>query len=140
VSAIIGYKVPAATAYNFKVKPTATNYEVSGTETTCTFGAETNMADILKAVTLSYETISKPLTSAELQQSIAKATKIAKFKFSTYTGLGVPGFYFSLSEAGITGQGITGIQSGTTFFGASVESKSVSKSTIAALAKLAENL
>jgi hypothetical protein len=140
VSSVIGYKLPAPTFFTMKVKPTTENYEISGTETDCTYGAETNMATIVKAVTLSWETISKPLTTAEMQQSIAKVSKLAKFKFTTYSGLGVPAFYFSLSESGITGQGITGVIGGTTYFGASVESKTVSKSTIAALAKLAEKL
>jgi hypothetical protein len=45
-----------------------------------------------------------------------------------------------LTESGITGQGITGVLGGTTYFGASVESKKVSKSSLAALAKLAETL
>jgi hypothetical protein len=140
VSSIIGYKVPAPTSYTRSIKPAKTNYEISGTETTCTYGPETSMATIVKAVTLSWETISKPITPAEMQQSIAKVSTLAKFKFSTYSGLGVPAFYFSLSESGITGQGITGVLGGTTYFGASVESKNVSKSTIAALAKLAEKL
>jgi hypothetical protein len=138
VSSVIGYKLPAPTFFTMKVKPTTENYEISGTETDCTYGAETNMATIVKAVTLSWETISKPLTTAEMQQSIAKVSKLAKFKFTTYSGLGVPAFYFSLSESGITGQGITGVIGGTTYFGASVESKTVSKSTIAALAKLGQ--
>jgi hypothetical protein len=140
VSAIIGYKVPAGVAYTHSIKPTKENYGISGNETICTYGAETSMASIVKAVSLSYETISKPLTSAEFQQSLAKASALAKFKFSAYSGLGVPAFYFSLTEAGITGQGISGVVNGTTYFGADVESKSVSKSTIAALAKLAEKL
>jgi hypothetical protein len=140
VSSLIGYKVPAGTPYTIKVKPTKENFEISGTDTSCTYGAETSMATILKAVTLSYETVSKPLTTAEMQESIAKASALAHFKFTPYNGLGVQAFYFSLTEDGITGQGITGVKDGTTFFGASVESKSVSQSTIAALAKLAENL
>jgi hypothetical protein len=140
VSSIIGYKVPAGTPYTRSIKPTKENYGISGTETTCTYGAETSMATILKAVTLSFETISKPLTPSEMQQSIAKASTLAKFKFSAYSGLGVPAFYFSLTESGITGQGITGVLGGTSYFGASVESKKVSKSSLAALAKLAEKL
>jgi len=52
----------------------------------------------------------------------------------------VPAFYFSLTESGITGQGITGVIGGTNYFGASVESKNVSTSKLAALAKLAEKL
>jgi hypothetical protein len=98
------------------------------------------VAALLKDVTLSYEVISKPLTTSEMQQSIAKASKSVKFKFIAYSGLGVPGFYFKLTEASITGQGITGVVSGTHYFGASVENKNVSKSTLAALAKLAETL
>jgi hypothetical protein len=140
VSSIIGYKVPAGTSFTRSLKPTKENYEISGTDTTCTYGVETSMATILKSVTLSFETISKPITPAEMQQSLAKASKLAKFKFSAYSGLGVPAFYFSLTESGITGQGITGVLGSTTYFGASVESKSVSKATLAALAKLAEKL
>jgi hypothetical protein len=75
-----------------------------------------------------------------MQQSIKKASLTAKFKFSAYSGLGVPAFYFSLTESGITGQGITGVVSGTHYFGASVETKNVSMSKLAALAKLAEKL
>ncbi len=140
VSSIIGYKVPAGTSFTRSIKPTKENYEISGTDTTCTYGVETSMATILKSVILSFETISKPITSAEMQQSLAKASKLAKFKFSAYSGLGVPAFYFSLTESGITGQGITGVLGGTTYFGASVESKNVSKATLGALAKLAEKL
>jgi hypothetical protein len=140
ISSIIGYKVPAGTASTFTVKPSADNYETSGTNTVCTYGTASSMSALLKDVSLSYEVISKPITAAEEEQSIKKAEKGTKFTFTPYTGLGVPGFYFSLSEAGITGQGITGVQNGTHFFGASVESKTISKSALAALAKLAEKL
>ena len=111
VSALIGYKVPAATAITYNIKPTKANYEISGTNTLCTYGSGKSMAALLKDVSLSIEVISKPLTSAEMQQSIAKASKTAKIKFTSYSGLGVPGFYFSVTEEGITGQGITGIES-----------------------------
>jgi hypothetical protein len=140
VSAIIGYTVPAATSDSFAIKPTKANYGISGTNTICTYGKETSMATIVKAVTLEYEVTNKPLTTAEMEASIKKASSIAKFKFSTYSGLGVPGYYFSLTEAGITGQGITGVQDGTHFFSADVENKNVSKTTIAKLAELAKNL
>jgi len=140
ISSIIGYKVPAGTASTFDIKPTKANFGISGTNTVCTYGAETSMATILKAVSLMYEVLSKPITSAEMEQSLAQVTKDAKFKFVSYSGLGVPGFYFSLSESGITGQGIYGEQSSTRFFGVNVESKTVSKSTLAALAKLAAKL
>jgi hypothetical protein len=140
ISALIGYKVPAGTGTTFKIKPTKANYGISGTNIVCTYGGAASMAALLKDVSLSYEVISKPITTAEIEQSMAAVSKDIKFKFSTYSGLGVPGFYFSLSEAGIVGQGISGEQTSTRFFGASVESKTVSKSTLAALAKLAEKL
>jgi hypothetical protein len=140
ISSIVGYKVPAGVGTTFNIKPTKANYEISGTNTVCTYGTAGSMAALLKDVSLTYEVISKPLTTAEMQQSIKEATKEAKFKFSAYSGLGVPSFYFSLTAAGITGQGITGVQNGTHFFGASVESKTISKSSLAALAKLAEKL
>jgi hypothetical protein len=140
VSSIIGYKVPSGTLAIFHFKATKVNYETSAVETTCTYGAQANMAEILKAVTLSFEVLSKPITTAEMQASIAKVSSFAKFKFTPYSGLGVPGYYFSLTAAGITGQGITGVLGGTRYFGASVETKTLSKSKLAALAKLAENL
>jgi hypothetical protein len=140
VSAIIGYKVPAPTANTFKIKASKVNYETSGINTTCTYGAETSMATIVKAVTLSYEVISKPLTTAQMQASIKKASAAAHFKFTPYPGLGVTAYYFILTEEGITGQGITIVADGTHYFGADVETAKVSKSTIAALAKLSEKL
>jgi hypothetical protein len=140
ISSIIGYQVPAPIANTVSIKPSKANYEISGTDTTCTYGAETSMATLLKAVTLSYEVISKPITTSEMQESIKKVSASAKIKFTSYSGLGVPGYYFSLTEEGITGQGITGVDSGTHYFGASVENKKVSKSTLGALAKLAEKL
>jgi hypothetical protein len=140
ISSLIGYKVPAGVVSTYTIKPTAANYHITGTNTVCTYGAEATMASALKAVSLTYEVTSKPLTAAEMQKSLEAVTKIAKFKFIPYTGLGVPGYYFSITEDNITGQGMTGIQDGTHFFGASVESKTVSKSTLAALTKLAAKL
>lgn len=140
ISSIVGYKVPSGTLNVSHLKPTTSNYETSGVETTCTYGGFTSVAAVLKEVTLTYEVLSKPLTTAEIQGTLAKASSIAKLKFIAYSGLGVPGFYFSITEGGLTGQGITGILTGTRLFGASVESKTLSKSKIAALAKLAEKL
>ncbi|MGC2168577.1 MAG: hypothetical protein WA580_05690 [Acidimicrobiales bacterium] len=140
VSAIVGYKVPAPTSYTIALKPTKVDYEVTGSDVICTYGAETSMATIVKAISLSVEIISKPLTEAEMQASIAKATKDAKFTFSAYSGLGVPAFYFKLAEAGITGQGLTVIANGTHYYGASVETAKITKSQLGSLAKLAEQL
>ncbi len=58
VSAIVGYKVPAATEYTIPVKPSKADYEVTGSDVICTYGAETSMATIVKAISLSFENIS----------------------------------------------------------------------------------
>ena len=140
VSAIVGHKVPAGTPYTINTKATPTNFGVSAVDTTCTYGAQTSMAALLKTVTLSYEVLSKPLTTSQMEQSISKATAGSKFKFSSYSGLGFPAFYFILNEAGITGQGILGVKSATHYYGASVETKNITKSQLASLVKLAEQL
>ena len=140
VSAIVGYSVPAATPFTQTLKATKQNFGISAVATTCTFGAQTSMAALLKDVTLSSEVTSKALTTSEMQQEIAKTSGATfKFKFSTYSGLGVPAFYFSMTAAGISAEGIEGV-AGTKLFGASVETKTLSKSKLASLAKLAEKL
>ena len=74
-----------------------------------------------------------------MQQLVKKDTSLAKFVFSPYPGLGAPAFYFTLTESGITGQGIS-IDKGLHYYGASVETAKTSKSKVAALASLAEKL
>jgi hypothetical protein len=142
VSAIVGYTVPAPT-YNFiKTPATKKNFEISGVTGVCTYGKETSAATILKAVNLEVEITSKPFTIAEAKadiSSVEAATKSLHFKISTYTGLGTPAYYFSLSDGGYFGQGISAID-GTTFYGASVSQKSISIGKVASLAKLAEKL
>lgn len=142
VSAIVGYTVPAPTYYSIKVPATKKNFYISGVSASCTYGKETNTASILKAVTLDVEITSKPFTPAEVKEeisSVESTSKLFHFKIKAYSGLGTPAFYFSLSDAGYFGQGISSI-SGTTFFGASVSNKNISIGTVAALAKLAEKL
>ena len=140
VSSIVGYRVPAGKLSVVRLKATKSNFETSGVETTCIYGSQSNLSALLKAVTLTYDVLTKPITASEFQRTLSRVTSSAKFKFTSYRGLGVPSFYFSLSVAGITGRGIIGEQKGTRYFGASVEQKGLSKSKIAALAKLAEQL
>ena len=140
VSAIVGYHVPPATSYAINLKATPSNFEITTTGTDCTFGAMTSEAAILKDVTLSIEVLSKPLTMTQMKQLVTKASPTLKYNFSTYPGLGGTAFHFVVTDAGITIQGITVGLSGTRFFGAVVDSKTISTSKIAALAKLAEKL
>lgn len=139
VSAIVGYSVPAATITVIHAKPTAANFGVSGVTTICTFGAETSLAALKKDVNLTLETTSRALTAQEVKTQLAKLTSAnLKITVTSYSGLGVPGLYFSETAGSITGEGVVGL-SGSTYFGASVES-ALSKSKLGALAKLAKNL
>lgn len=142
VSAIIGYSVPAATQTTTREKATPANYNISSVDTTCAYGAETSLADLKKTVLLESDIASKSLTAAQIQASFKKAEKAAhaiQFKITTYSGLGVSGYYVTESVSGISAQIIAGV-SGTHNFSAAVYSKTVSKSKLAALAELAEKL
>jgi hypothetical protein len=142
VSAIVGFAVPAPVFSTYKEPATKKNFEISGVSGVCTYGKETSLAAMKKAVTLDVEITSKPFTAAEAKseiESVDAASKSLHFKMTPYSGLGTPAYYFSVSDAGFYGQGISSI-SGTTFFGASVNTKSVSLANVAALAKLAEKL
>ena len=88
---------------------------------------------------LELELLSRPLTLKELQTALAKsALSTLKIKVATYSGLGVPGLYFTESTGGIHAEGVSGI-TGARTFGASVY-HTLSKSKLASLAKLAGNL
>ena len=138
VSAVVGFAVPAPTAYTDNLPATKQNYEISAVVTSCTYGSQTTLAKLGKTVGLSYEVTSRPLTAAELKKGLAQAQKI-KMKLVPYSGLGMPAFYFTFTEGGVTAQGITGM-AGTKEYGAFVYSKAVSKSELAALVRLAEKL
>lgn len=139
VSSIVGYRVPAATASTVDAKPTAANFGISGVTTICTFGAETSLAALKKDVSLTLEITSRALTPQEIKTQLARLKSATlKITVASYTGLGVPGMYFTETGGGITGEGIVGF-SGTTYFGASVET-TLSESKLASLAKLARSL
>jgi hypothetical protein len=142
VSAIVGYSVPVATQYTSQQKATPANYHISSVVTTCDFGVETSVAGLKKTVLLESAIESKALSAAQIQASFKKAETAARaihFKISSYSGLGVTGFYVTETVSGIYGQIITGM-SGTHSFSAAVYSKTLSESKLAALAKLAEKL
>lgn len=139
VSAIVGYSVPAGTAATRKLQPTAQNFGISAVVTTCTYGSEASLAAMIKDVTLTSEITSKALTAQEVQTQLAKETSAAiKVTAASYSGLGVPGVYFTVTGGGTRGVGIVGL-AGTNYFGASTDSM-LSKSKLASLAKLAQTL
>jgi hypothetical protein len=139
VSAIVGYKVPAATGMAFKEKASKSNFGIAFQTVDCTFGVETSLAGLKKAVSVSIETLSRPLTSSELKKLVTKQEqKATGLKIESYPGLGGTSFYMTASAGGIHIQSIaTG--SGTKLYGATVESN-LSKSKLASLVKLAQNL
>jgi hypothetical protein len=138
VSAIVGFSVPPATASADKLKATKQNDEISAAVTSCTYGSESSVAALAKTVGLSYEVTSRPLTETDLKKGMSQAQTL-NMNFVPYSGLGLSAFYFTFTEGGVFTQGLTGL-SGKKEYGAFVYTKSVSKSTLAALVKLAEKL
>jgi len=140
VSAVVGHPVPNGVLSVFVTKATKADFETSWTTSTCTYGAQTSVAASMKAVQLSYGTFSKPLTLSQMQRWMrSKATSANMLKVRTYTGLGVPAFYYSMTVSGLFGQSITAVV-GNHFFGAFVDTKKVPMSQLAALATLAGHL
>jgi hypothetical protein len=139
VSAIVGYKLPAATGEIITEKATKKNFGIAFQTLDCTFGVETSLAGLKKAVSVSIETLSRSLTSSELKKLVtSQLLKAAGLKVVPYSGLGGTSFYMTASAGGIHIESIaTG--TGTKLYGATVESN-LSKSKLASLVKLAQNL
>jgi len=140
VSKIIGYSLPNATSLVVSTKATAATLGVASVTTLCTYGAYTSMASIERIVSLSYETLSKALSVSQMEGLVNKSTAKAKFTFQPLSGLGAPAFYYIDTESGITGQGIDVEADSLHYVNASVETKTVSKATLSALATLAKKL
>jgi hypothetical protein len=151
VSKVAGHTLPPPTASSFNqtfyfnksgkssLKRTKSfNTKMSEDVTSCTYGSETSTTALLKDVSLEYEVTSRRLTTAELKAGLAQAQKI-KLTFKKYHGLGMTAYYWSFTDGGITDQGITGL-AGKQEYGAFVYTKATSKSTLAALVRLAEKL
>jgi hypothetical protein len=139
VSALVGYSVPAATIDTRNLPATSQDGEVSSVVTTCTFGTETTLAALKKDVTLQIGVTSKALSPSQVEKALSAAgSATLKVTVSSFSGLGVPGFYITEIGSGITGEVITGLV-GTRSFGASV-TQPLSKSKLASLAELAKNL
>ncbi len=140
VEAIVGHSVPAPVQQTVKLPATKKNDEISTVQTTCTYGAETSEAALAKDVILQSQVASKAYTLSELKASIAKnSTAAAAIKLKSYSGLGVPGFYFTENISGIHAEGLAGFQ-GTRSYGADVFTTTLSESKLAALTKLAQAL
>jgi hypothetical protein len=141
VSKLIGYTLPAVTGETFKITPTAADFEIAGTSTLCIYGGkDADEIALTREVYITFEATSKPVTLATMQKLVG-SSKQDKFTFSKYLGLGVPAYYDSfVGGGGITGQGMTGATSSTHFFTVTVYESTASKSTLAALVKLAEKI
>jgi hypothetical protein len=140
IASIVGYSVPAGQADTITLPATKTNYEISTKSISCTYGSETSLATLPKVVTLSIETTSRTLTTAEIKESLAKIASVGvKMTIKPYSGLGGTAYYFTLSEAGINAQGLS-VFDGTHGFGADVETNKLSLAKLAQLTKLAGSL
>jgi len=151
VSEVAGYSLPPPAADTFnqtfyfnksgRSSLKRTKYfdkEMSEDVTSCTYGSEKSTKALSKDVALEYGVTSRPLTKAELKAGLAQAQNI-QLTFKPYHGLGMTAYYWSFAQEGITDQGITGL-AGTKEYGAFVFTKATSKSTLAALVRLAEKL
>jgi hypothetical protein len=138
VSAVVGYPVPPATGFTDKVKATRQNFGISAVSTSCTFGADKSLTDLQKDAVLGLEVTSRPLTAAEWRQGMAAEAKL-QIHLTPYSGLGMPAWYFTDSEDGITTQGMAAI-SRSKVYSAALYSKASVISELVALVKLAEKL
>jgi len=140
VAAIVGYSVPAGQLTTLNLPATKTNYEISSTTLSCTYGSETSLAALPKLVILDIETTSKTFTAAEFKQSLAKlASDGLKMTITPYSGLGVTAYYFTETEASIHAEGLS-VFSGTHGYGAAVETNKLPQAKLAQLTKLAGSL
>jgi hypothetical protein len=140
VSSIVGYTVPKGKFSILDLKATPANFETSSVDSTCVYGAEATTAELDKVVSLVSAVFSKPLTPAEIKASIKKAAESVKLTFSSYAGLSDPAYYMSFSVSSFHLQEIVLVASSTHYYGAAVDTLSLSKAKLAALAQLAANL
>jgi hypothetical protein len=138
VAAIVGHSVPAPVGQIISEKATKKNFDVAFQTLDCTFGTETSLAGIKKAVSVSIETLSRPLTSAELKKLVSEQQKTPGLKITPFPSLGGSAFYMTASAGGIKIESlVTG--SGTKLYGATVETN-LSTSKLESLLKLAQQL
>jgi hypothetical protein len=138
VSAIVGHSLPAPVGQTISEKATKKNFNVAFQTLDCTYGVETSLAGLKKAVSISIEKLSRSLTSAELKKLVAGQQKVAGLKITPYPALGGSAYYMTASTAGIRIESlVTG--SGTKLYGATVQNN-LSKSKLQSLLKLAQQL
>jgi hypothetical protein len=139
VSAIVGFKVPAASQSTFTQKATPANHETSSVDTSCTYGSLT--AGLKKTVLLEFSVASASFTEAEIVASIKKVDVESKTQYTiaSYSGLGVPAYFLTQKQSGVDSEILSGL-SGKDNFGAVVYSDTFPASKLAELAKLAEKL
>jgi hypothetical protein len=139
VSGVVGYLLPAPVGMISAAPATKKDYNVASTTLSCTFGLGTSVASLKRAVIISEETLSRPLSAAEMQKLLALQQQSAeKIKVVPYSRLGGRAFYMTFSDATIHVESIYKA-SGRKFYGATVESD-LSKSKLANLVRLAERL
>jgi hypothetical protein len=137
VAAIVGQPAPAVPAVSFTKSIPATKQSsgVSGVETQCVYGNGTAGETFI----LGFTVTSKPLSIGLLKSKTTAAVPASeKVNFTSYSGLGVPGFRVTFVSGSVHTDEIGGISGNTEFSAAGPGSLSVSK--LASLAKLAKGL
>jgi hypothetical protein len=134
VAAIVGHPAPAQTAEDSSKQYSAaeTGVGVPGVVTACLYGSGGTYI-------LQFTSATKPLTVSGVEKVIkASATASDQLKFTSYSGLGVPGFGVTSVSSGTRTEEIAGVVGKTVFSAGTSNSLTVSK--LAALAKLAKKL
>ena len=137
----MGYELPAATGLTLSAKATKTSDDISDTTLSCVFGSATSMLALKKTVTLSFESLSKSVSAAELKVLVAKTSTIAKglkVKFTAYPALGSESFLMSFSTSGISVESLV-TANGSKLYSATVYG-TLATAKLASLVKLAEKL
>jgi hypothetical protein len=140
VSSIIGYQVPAAVGTTLNEPASKKNDEIAFSVVNCVFGSDTSIASIKKSVNVSFETLSRSLTPAELKKLVQKENSLTgvDLKIVPYPGLGSEAYLTTFSEAGLSVESLA-VGSGKEVFGATVDT-STPTSKLVSLEKLAEKL
>lgn len=139
VAAVVGHAVPKPLPL---INRTVFNktYGISAVVTDCIYGKITSLASLKTAVSIFYETLSKPISAAIFQKGLAAAEKKsatggAKIKITTFNGLGVPAFLIVITSSVVSAEAIFAGRGGQ-IAGVEVTSK-LSMNKLTALARLA---
>ena len=134
VSRVVGYTVPAPTAFPLSTKKDKLGISATGVD--CIYGLEKTFPEIEKDVDLVYETTNKHVPLSEVQHVLnTTSTSLLKWTVAPYNGLSWPALIATITSQAFSGKEIAG-EDGTKLAGA-FAAGSIATSKVAGLAELA---